>query len=436
MGQHAPLTLAEKEQIYRAKLRGCTLPALARDLGCSLSCVRKWWRCGRNGGLEGLQTVRRGRRTRGLLSQFAPTVASYALTYKRAHPGWGPKRVRLELQATPALAALALPSHSRLAVFFKQHCPEVVRPRRGARLPGVRPPQATIVHEIWQLDNQEGIRLQDQTVATICNIREPLGAAILASHVFEVTTAKRWRKLHFAELRTVLREAFAEWGTLPESIQTDNELALAGDARDRFPSRLTLWLCGLGIVHRFIRPGQPRDQPQIERTHRTLDGLAFSVATLQNCGTLQCALTQERQIHNTAFPSEASDCAGRPPLCAHPELLTPRRPYRIGAEVALFDLQRVYTLLATLNLERRADQVGQLMLGRVRYSIGRQHAGQVVHATCLVETAEWSFTDADGAEVARRPIKQLDVQSLTGFDPSAQGALETPIQLSLPLGFR
>jgi hypothetical protein len=38
-------------------------------------------------------------------------------------------------------------------------------------------PQPTSVHEVWQSDSQDDLRLADGTVATICNIRDPVEAA-------------------------------------------------------------------------------------------------------------------------------------------------------------------------------------------------------------------------------------------------------------------
>jgi len=102
------------------------------------------------------------------------------------------------------------------------------------------------VHEVWQLDMQEGVRVDQQRVATVCTIRAPFSAAFSASQAFDVTTPKCWRKLSFAELRAVLRGALIEWGTLPAVVQTDNELALSGYPTAPFPSLLTLWLVGLG----------------------------------------------------------------------------------------------------------------------------------------------------------------------------------------------
>jgi len=75
MSNRRPLTLLEKQRIYEAKLEGCTIREIAKRVGCSLACVRKWWRRGRDQGLSGLRERRRGRRKSGRLSQFDPRIA-------------------------------------------------------------------------------------------------------------------------------------------------------------------------------------------------------------------------------------------------------------------------------------------------------------------------------------------------------------------------
>lgn len=431
MGTHAPCTVSEKEQIYRGKLAGQTLGTLAAQLHCSVACVRKWWRVGREHGLTGLRMPRRRRGAQGILSRFAPNVAARALYYKRTNPGWGAKRVWLELQADALLAGCRLPAVSRLAFFFKRACPDCVAVRQKAK-PVVRLMRATAVHEVWQFDSQEGIVLDHDARATICNVRDPVGAAILASQCFEVTTPKRWRKLTFAELRQVLRTAFTEWATLPDGVQTDNELRLAGDPNEQFPSDLTLWLAGLGIQHRFIRPGHPRDQAQIERTHRTLDGLVLNASARQDVFHLQAALERERTLYNHVSACLASDCAGQPPLCAHPELLQPRRPYRPEWELVLFDVQRVYAYLSKVVLQRKVSQVGQVQLGGVRYALGRSHAAKTLQVQFDAQAAAWVFCDDHGSEVARRDLQGLGVEYLTGLDPTLMPSPAVPVQLTIP----
>lgn len=435
MSNRPPLTLAEKERIYLGKLEGHTLPELAAEVGCSVHCARKWWRIGRAKGLEGLRAPRRGRGQTGVLSQFAARVSETALRLKRAHPGWGANRVLIELKQDPDLSELLLPGPSRLAVLFKERCPDCVAARKPRGKPPKRPPMATAVHEMWQLDSQEGIRLHSDEISTICNIRDPVGAAMIASRSFSVKTKRHWRKLTWTEVRDVLRTAFTEWHTLPDSVLTDNELCLAGGPNDPFPGKLTLWLVGLGVRHRFIRPGQPTDQPHVERNHRTLDGLALDEQALEDCVHLQQSLDRERGVYNHLYPSHASDCAGRPPLIAHPELLCPRRQYEPDLELVLFDLQRVYDYLATFTFTRTVNSSAQVSLGRCMYSLGKKLVRERELKTVLVrfdpQQGEWVFLTEDREELLRRPPKGLDVYELTGLEPTAI-QLAVPVQLSLP----
>ncbi len=258
---------------------------------------------------------------------------------------------------------------------------------------------------------------------------------MIASRAFSVKTERHWRKLTWTEVRDVLRGAFTEWQTLPDSVQTDNELGLAGGPNDPYPGQLTLWLVGVGVKHRFIRPGCPTDQPHIERNHRTLGNFALDDEALSDTEHLQQALDRERWVHNHQFPSQASDCAGRPPLVAHPELLTTRRYYQPELELALFDLQRVYDHLATFTFKRKVSSSAQVSLGRHLYSLGKKLVREQEVETVLVHFdgrhRQWVFFTETGEELVRRRPKGLDVHSLTGLDPS-DASITQPVQLTFP----
>ena len=83
------LTAVEREQIYVQKQAGKSLQQIAKDLGISYECARKWWRRGRNEGISGLLERKRGRTDQGILSQFSLEVQQVCLELKRAHKRWG-----------------------------------------------------------------------------------------------------------------------------------------------------------------------------------------------------------------------------------------------------------------------------------------------------------------------------------------------------------
>lgn len=427
MSQREAISLADKRRIYEGKLQGKRLRELATEIGCSVDCVRKWWRRGRDEGLRGLERKRVGRGPKGYLSQFDPRIAEQALLYKRSHPRWGARRVLVELQQVAELSELPLPGPSRLAEFFKMACPECVGGVRPRQSPPVRPPRASRVHQIWQFDSQEGIRLSDGEIATIGNIWDEWGAACIASQAFAVKTARYWRKLKLPEVRSLLRLGFTEWQTLPEVLLTDNELGLAGSPRDFYPAQLTLWLAGLAICHQFIRPGQPTDQAKVERGHWTLDNFSLD----------QASLDRERFLYHHCFPSRASGCDGQPPLVAHPELLQPRRPYQPEAELQLFSLQRVADYLASFSFERKVNTGGQFSLGHQLYYLGTPYFGQLITATFdpldrhwLIRTQLKPQAEPESLTplIARLPIKVFSVEGFTGLKlvPSQL------VQLTLP----
>lgn len=430
------LTQAEREQIYLLKRSGQTIPQIAIVLGTSPACVRKWWRRGRDEGMLGLRERKRGRPIQGVLSTYPIQVRETSLRLKREHKRWGANRLLIELRNDPALTGLTFPSRSRLYAFFHQECPECLSIwTQHKEVPPT--PTASAVHEEWQVDHQEGHRLLDGSIATVCNIRDPYGAAMIASQVFSVKTEQRWRKLTWEEVRQVLRAGFAEWQTLPDSVLTDNEMGMGGNPNDPFPSWLSLYLVGLGIKHNFIRSHRPTDQPQVERNHRTLDGLTEDEGSRQDLVSFQRSLDQERHLYNDEFPSRASDCGGSPPLQAHPELLRPRRPYRTELEAILFDMRRVYHYLAGFTFERKVNRNGQVTLKGHHYTVGLTHKEKQVFVRLDEQTQEWMFLERDEqdqeCELNRRPLFGLDFFSLTGLEKPIDLAHLPPIQLTLPL---
>jgi hypothetical protein len=332
-----------------------------------------------------------------------------------------------------------LPSASRLALFFKEQCPECLRRPKATQPASARPPRAKGAHEVWQFDAQEGIKLADGEIATIGNIRDEWGCALIASQAFRVKTEKHWRKLSFAEVQYLVRLGFTEWQTLPEALLTDNERGLAGSPTDPYPSALTLWLIGLDVKHLLIRAGCPQDQAQVERSHLTMDNFTFCEVALSHLVALQQHLDQERYQHNHLFPSRAGDCAGRPPLVAHPQLRQPHRPYRPEAELSLFSLQRVADYLATLSLQRKVNATGQISLGRQHYSVGRPYANQTVQLRFDPEDWLWLVSplpeEQTGSLSLPQPIlarlhpKDFSVEAITGLTPMPDPCPH-PLQLS------
>jgi hypothetical protein len=221
-----------------------------------------------------------------------------------------------------------------------------------------------------------------------------------------------------------LRQCFTDWGTLPEEIQTDREPSLAGaSGSDGFPTRFTLWLAGLGIVHRLIRPGRSTDNAAVERCHRTVNDYAIVGREHLDYESLNEILIQAVEELNYDLPSRAKHCNGRPPIQAHPALLDPQRPYHSALEDDLFDMARIDTFLAQLTWLRKVGKTGQIYLHDKAYSIGRKHARQQVQVRFDPTDRHFviSLPDDPDVVIARRPIRGLQRAELIGstLNPSA-----------------
>ena len=426
MSQHIALTVAQREMIYRAKLAGRSLTELAEEQHCSESCARKWWRVGRDHGMDGLHTPKDARSAPGRLSSFDPIVAEQTLAFKRQHPKRGATRILHDLTHDPALTGHVLPKRSSLAEFFHQVCPELLQSYHRQPAP---PPSARHVHELWQMDGKEHVVLQDGTIATVLEVHEPVACIFLGSFAHAVQTEKHWRKLTLRETQDDLRAVFTEFG-LPVGVQTDRENLYGRPAQEAFPTLFTMWLVGLGIQHHFGRPHQPTDQPQVERGHRTLFDWMAQPTPAQNLESLQADLATARYKHNAVLPSQAGDCHGGIPLQVHPEVLASQRPYHLAVELTLFSLTRVDHFLRQFAWQYKVSASGQIPIHDHQYGIGTAHAGKSIDVRFDPSKREFVFSDAQTAqEVKRHLARGLDVPTITGLD-EPMPTEHPPLQLS------
>ncbi len=427
MIKRAPLTAAEKQYLLQRKQAGATLRQVAAELHCALTTARKWWRYGR----DQIQPHRRGRPAAGPLSSYPAEFGERAVALKRSHPHWGPANVKLELAEQLHLAPAALPSDARLAALFKRRCPEAVQPRQQTHYPEKPLASAHYPHQRWQADAQEKIQLISGELATILNIRDEFSAVIVASRAFVTTTAKGWRKLTFAEVQTVLRQAFAEWGR-PDEVQTDHEVVYTGSPAADFPAVFSLWLLGLGITHVTGRSRRPTDQAEGERTHRTVGDMAWKDEPCATVPELQALLDRRRQRYNQHYPSHAAHCQGQPPLTAYPAARDSGRPFREDVEWELFNMERVERELARQVWTRQVSASGGTSIGGHLYVVGRTYAGQTVAVSYRPATHAFRFDLSDGTTAAELPAYELTQANLIGYVPVA-GLLIQPFQLPLPL---
>ena len=306
------------------------------------------------------------------------------------------------------------------------------RPKR--KLPELAQVILTRTHQRWEIDFKVRIHLKGGETVQMHTVTDPFSGAHIGAYLY--LSGRDTSRVPLVDVQATLRACFTEWGTLPEEIQTDGETILAATAVE-LPTLFTLWLAGLGIVHRRITPGRPTENGSVERGHRTLNDYGLYGQLHRSHADLQTYLNQCRAELNTRYPSRAKGCAGQPPLTAHPELLHPLRPYHPAYEQFLFDLCKTDALLATCLLERKVGKTGQISIGGEHeyYLVGRAFARQFVQVRFDPDTRNFVAylpgEEGQLQEIKRWPARNLDAHHLLW--PGDSPVFHCPQQLALPL---
>ena len=428
MRNREPLSQIEREYIYLRKQAGASHAEVAKELGCSPETIRKRWKAYRREKAD----TKRGRPRSGILSTYPDEISHKAIEIKMAHPHWGPANVLLELHSNFGDTQIRLPSSSRLSALFKAQCPQVIQHRRKHPEPAGPPSPILYVHQCWQIDAKENIRLENNEIASIMNIRDPAGALMIASQAFQTTlTDTTYRKITFLEIQNTLRLAFAEWGR-PAEIQTDLETVFAGPIQSDFPMPFTLWLRGLGINHRLSRNRRPTDQAHVERNHRTMGDMSWKDQHPKGLVDFQCQLDQTRHRYNWRFPSHAANCQGQPPLVHDPQAIFSGRPYHILGELDLFDLSLVDVFLSQFSWTRKLDVNGVAWLGNQIYYLGKSRKSQSVSICFEPGDLNFAFHDKKGTLIGVLPAKGLSKEDITGLISTPMIRSSFQLQLTLP----
>jgi len=206
----------------------------------------------------------------------------------------------------------------------------------------------------------------------------------------------------------LFRRLFARWG-LPRAVRVDN--GHPWGLNRGLPPALALWLLGLGVAVEWIDPGQPRQNPHVERGN----GVTQQWAEPSSCATraeLQRRLHRECAVQRERYPA----VAGMPRTEAYPGLRHSGRPYRAADERRAWDLARVDRFLAGLTLHRRANAHGAIWIYGEPRNLGRAHRGEEVRVRFDPSDRRWVVTDLADRELKRFPAPELSRARILALD--------------------
>lgn len=174
MPQAVPLPL--RQQIVAAYQDGATYAAIAQHVPVKERTIRSLCQRFRQRGLAGLAPdyARCGRPG----SRFAAPIQAQALALKREHRRWGAGFIRLQL--AKHFPDTPLPAERTLGSWFHA---AGLQPAR-AETPPVARGAAQAVHDVWQMDAKERMRLADGSPTSTLTVTDEASGAMLETVVF------------------------------------------------------------------------------------------------------------------------------------------------------------------------------------------------------------------------------------------------------------
>jgi transposase InsO family protein len=355
------------EQRYRAVLEvlddGATVTDVARRYGVARQTVHGWLRRYANeGGLGALAD--RSSRPESCPHQMAAEVEARIVGLRRAHPSWGPSRLRWQLEQQ---GVDPLPGRSSVYRALVRHGLVEARKRRRRREDYRRWERGRAM-ELWQMDVMGRVFLADGQGVKIVTGIDDHSRFIVCARVVVRATAR--------PVCQALSGALRQHG-VPEQILTDNGKVFTS----RFgpgpgPVKFDQICAGNGIRHLLTAPYSPTTTGKAERLHKTMraefftpkDRLFATVAELQD------ALDGWVAEYNTARPHQS--CGGRPPAG--------RFALADRSLAAADDFAAAQAPAATVLARRPAgvsrwvNAHGKISLAGFSYTVGASYAGEPV----------------------------------------------------------
>ena len=179
-------------------------------------------------------------------------------TLRRAHPRWGPKKLRAVLTAREP--DTAWPAASTMGDLLRRE--GLSQPRRRVRyiVPLTQPlAAARAPNDVWCADFKGWFRTADGTRCDPLTVTDACSRFVLCCRIVAPTGEG---------VRPWFERTFRDYG-LPVALRTDNGSPFASTGPGRL-SQLAVWWLKLGIHLDRIDPGHPEQNGRHERFHLTL----------------------------------------------------------------------------------------------------------------------------------------------------------------------
>lgn len=244
------------------------------------------------GGLKALGP--RSHRPHGFPQRTDEQIEALVLAERRLHRTWGPKKLRVILEAKHGIECP--PACSTIAEVLRRHGLSVKRRRRPGAYPALNEDLTvpTQPNQVWTVDFKGWFTLgngQRCDPLTVCDLYSRYVVAVRAQ------PNQQFRHTWFT-FRALMHQA-----GLPEVIRTDLGSPFASCGLGRL-SCLSVWWIEQGIEVEFTRPAAPQDKGAHERMHHDLKVEATQPASA-NLAAQQRRFERWQHTFNHERPHEA-----------------------------------------------------------------------------------------------------------------------------------
>jgi putative transposase len=230
---------------------------VCRGFGVSRKTGYKWLERYRDEGVEGLRD--RSRAPLHHPQAMTEAIAERCLAVRRAHPTWGPVKVRGTLERR--FPRTAWPAVSTIGALFDREGLTVKRRVRRRSPPSSAPfAHCGAANDVWCIDFKGWFVTGDGETC------EPL--TLCDAHSRYLLRCQAMARLDSEHVWPVLEAAFREFG-LPHRLRSDNGAPFASRGAGGL-SRLSVKVIKAGVVPERIAPGKPQQNGRLERLHLTL----------------------------------------------------------------------------------------------------------------------------------------------------------------------
>ena len=225
--------------------------------------------------------------------RLSDEIADLFVLARKAHPTWGPKKLRAFIQATQP--EIVVPAASTIGELLKNH--GLIHPRRRRlRVPlHTKPLESGIMpNGTWCADFKGHFALGNGKRCHPLTITDEYSRYLLACEGMDEPKTEG--------VTAQFERCFREFG-MPQRIRTDNGAPFASNTVGGL-SKLSVWWIKLGITPERIEPGKPEQNGRHERMHRTLKDETTKPARA-TLAEQQRAFDYFRHEYNDIRPHEA-----------------------------------------------------------------------------------------------------------------------------------